>query len=133
MLTNKVVTVWPGWIFPGIPIPFWVHYSTQIGEFIQKNKLQAATEKDLAAAGMSLKAAVMPKVATGVKQAFDQGIKGGNRIHLHFKDQIYLLTDQQWTQFSARVIETCKAKLAGAKTIDFETTVMLGAITEGMR
>ncbi|HTX89880.1 MAG TPA: hypothetical protein VMC09_01575 [Anaerolineales bacterium] len=133
MVANKVVALWPGWIFPGIPIPFWVQYSSQIGEFIQRNKLQAATEKDLAAAGMSLKAAVMPKAEVGVKQAFDLGIKGGNRIHLHFKDQIYLLTDQQWNQFSGRVIETCKAKLAGAKTIDFETTVMLGAITEGLR
>jgi hypothetical protein len=133
MVTNKVDAVWSGWIFPGIPIPFWNKYSSQIGEFIQRNKLQAATEKDLAAAGMSLKAAVMPKAVTGAKQAFDLGIKGGNRIHLHFKDQIYLLTDQQWSQFSARVIETCKAKIAGAKTIDFETTVILGAITDGMR
>ena len=130
MVTSK--SLWPGWVFPGIPIPFWSEFSTQVGEFVRQNNLQAANEKGLVDAGMSIKAIGMPMAATGEKMAFDQSIKGGNRIHLHFNNQIYLLTDQQWAQFSAKVIDTCKARVAAAKTIDFQTAVMLGSVIQSM-
>jgi hypothetical protein len=124
--------VWPGWIFPGIPVPFWVLYSSQIADFVRANKLQPATAKDLASAGME-HLTVRTAAAVGPKAAFDQGIKGGNRIHLHFNENIFFLTDQQWAQFSAKIVDTCKAKLAGMKTVDFTTTVMLASVVQSPR
>jgi len=126
--TNMKI-IWPDWIFPGIPVPFWILYSPQIAEYVRANKLQPATAQQLTEAGMANMRAKTP-VGMGPKAAFDQGIKGGNRIHLHFNENIYLLTDQQWSQFSAKIVDTCKAKLAGMKTIDFATTVVLASVVK---
>jgi hypothetical protein len=117
---------WPSWIFPGIPVPFWILYSSQIANYIKANKLQPATPQALAEAGMANTPVKMEAVA-GLKTAHDQGFKGGNRIHLHFNDKIYFLTDQQWAQFSAKIVDSCRTKLAGMKTVDFATTVMLAS------
>jgi hypothetical protein len=130
-MPTELKTVWPGWIFPGIPVPFWVLYSSQIAEFVQANKLQPATPQDLTSAGMAHLA--KKPIAVGTKIPFDQGIKGGNRVHLHFNDKIYFITEQQWEQFSAKIVDACKAKLAGMKTVDFTTAVMLASVVESKR
>lgn len=48
-------------------------------------------------------------------------IRGGLKIpHLHFEDKIYLLNDQQWKEFSGKVIQQVQDKLSKAQTVSFE-------------
>ncbi len=57
----------------------------------------------------------------GVAKIRIHNIRGGLRIpHLHYEDKIYLLSDEQWKEFSGQVIAQVQEKLANAKTVSFE-------------
>jgi hypothetical protein len=46
---------------------------------------------------------------------------GGMRVpHLHFKDQVYMLNDEQWKTFSKSLLGAFKTQLEKANTVSFE-------------
>jgi hypothetical protein len=53
-------------------------------------------------------------------------IPGGIRIaHVHFKDDIYLLSDEQWKEFTNSIIKDFQAKLSKIKSVNLEQTIEL--------
>lgn len=64
------------------------------------------------------------KAAKKVPVTDPRPFPGGLRIpHLHYKDDIYLLDDKHWKDFSNRVIRTLKDKLIRAKALSFDQLV----------
>jgi hypothetical protein len=86
-----------------------------IGEFIRENGIQQVDVGQMAT-----------EAKTSVKTFIDLGIRGGIRTpHLHFNDKIYMLTKEQWTKLSAKIITDCKTKLSAVKEIGFEEGLLL--------
>jgi hypothetical protein len=57
----------------------------------------------------------------------DFEIRGGLRApHIHLDGKIYLLNDEQWQVFSARVVEDFKARLAGAQALTLDQLASIG-------
>jgi len=40
--------------------------------------------------------------------------------HLHFEGKVYILKDEQWAKFSAKIVADCKAKLANVHAVSFD-------------
>lgn len=58
---------------------------------------------------------------------------GGLRIpHLHFKNDVYLLTEEQWREFSSTVLKDLRAKLGKTRTITFDQLVETNAAISGL-
>ncbi len=61
------------------------------------------------------------KTAKRVAKIEPKPFPGGLRHpHLHFKDEIYLLDNKQWREFSAIVIKSLKERLNRARTVSFD-------------
>ncbi len=61
------------------------------------------------------------KAAKRVASVNPKPFPGGLRLpHLHFKDEIYLLDNKQWKEFSFKVIRSLKDRLNRAKTVSFD-------------
>ena len=51
---------------------------------------------------------------------------GGIRVpHVHYEENVYLLTDKQWNAFSQKVIKNFQDKLSNAKGVNFEQLMKL--------
>ncbi len=75
----------------------------------------------------------MAATASTTKIPIDLGIAGGIRLaHIHFGDNIYMLNKAQWAELSKGIVADFKAKLETVRTIDFDTTIMLGNLTNMM-
>jgi hypothetical protein len=107
------------WVSPiGGNWAYWAKNAKLVGEFIKANAIAAATIGPVAG-----------RKEVAAEYLIDLGIKGGIRVaHLHFKDQIYLLNDEQWAKFSAGIIANAKTRLAKVNTVSFEEGMVLGSI-----
>ena len=96
-----------------------------IKAFIDKNNLkQVAMPTMAAASGGRTAIAELPAAS----RLIDLGIRGGIRVpHLHFGDDVFMLTEKQWKTFSKEILLSCKAALSKAQTISFENAVDLTA------
>ncbi len=79
----------------------------------------------------------MPAVARPMAMAevsfVDLGIKGGIRVpHIHYANKIYLLNEDQWAVFSRQVVADARAKLAKAKSLGFDETVLLADVAQSL-
>ena len=63
--------------------------------------------------------------------AYDGSHGGIRALHLHFNNQIYILTDKQWAEISQKILADVKAKLSNVKEISFEEGVILASMFEG--
>jgi hypothetical protein len=50
--------------------------------------------------------------------------------HLHYGDNIYLLSDRQWADFSSKVLTEIKAKLGATQKVTFEQLAEAAAGTQ---
>ncbi len=111
------------WIF-GIPAPIWLKNIEVISEFITRNALKPVPAESLlnvqsvqAESGEQVKATLIID-----KRPYP----GGIRIpHLHSKGDLYLVKEELWRDFSARIVKEFQAKLANAKGISFEDVMEL--------
>lgn len=56
-----------------------------------------------------------------VKPPVIRPLSGGIKVaHLHYKGEIYLMSSEQWNEFSGRVVKGFQTRLAAAKSVDFE-------------
>ncbi len=104
------------WIYGG-PRDFWVKNAPVIREFIAANKLPVITGK--VGGGV----AVAGAETAGERELVLKRIPlpGGIRIaHLHFDDQVYALTEEQWRTFCTQVMKDYQAKLARVKSVTFD-------------
>ena len=117
--------------FPGKQL-LWFN-SKMVGELVASMKLVPAQVNVVAgglrAAGAEHMAGAAPTALSAV--AYD-GTHGGIRaLHLHFNNQIYILTDKQWADISQKILTDVKAKLSNVKEISFEEGVILASMFEG--
>jgi hypothetical protein len=47
--------------------------------------------------------------------------------HVHFKGDIYLLSDEQWKEFSEKLVQEFQAKRSRARTLSVESVIDLSA------
>ena len=113
-LRNRII-----WIRGIPPIDFWIRRETMIGNFIKENKLE-----QINTAGYELEGFASAAQAAEEKAALPMRrppFPGGMRIpHLHFQGEVYRMDQQQWTQFSGKVVADLNAKLKSASALSFD-------------
>ena len=118
---NAVLNWW--WRFGGRR-EFWAVYEQQISQFIKENSLAPISKEAQGALVGSIAAPIENTTAamTEMSLMMPKLIAGGIRVpHLHYKESIYVLQPDQWTKFTAPILEKLKGKLNGAKTVSFRT------------
>ncbi len=101
---------------------FMVKNQALIGEFIRSQGIKP----------VKIGPDVAPEKLTK-KIPVDLGIYGGIRVaHLHFKDRIYLLNEEQWAKFSGGVIIDARTRLAKVKEVSFEEGMLLGSVAQAL-
>jgi len=105
----------------------WVQNLEITQSFIKEYKLKSVSRKTLGTEVFQLSPGMM---SGGLKEASLKfrwpPFPGGIRIpHLHFKGELYLLTEEQWKSYTTTVMEGFKAKLDKVNTINFNQMLNL--------
>lgn len=133
MVSNKeyLMAPWWKWIV-GMPADFWLVNEGLVAQFIRTNKLKPVSQESLLTnVGVTGAIAKTSRKRTPAMDRIDLertididhiiNIYGGKRVpHLHYRGKIYLLNQRQWERFSSKIIKEFTAKLAKAKTVNFE-------------
>lgn len=120
----------------GVPKDFWSAQLKNVEKYVTANKEQLKKVEVSTRAGLSpsVICSVGPEVATkasGESKAIaaiqlPEWINGGMRTpHLHYNGEIYILTKEQWKQFSGQILKEFSKKLADTSTISFEQLMEL--------
>ena len=116
--------------FPGKQM-LWFN-SKMVGDLVTSMKLVPA-QVNIVAGG--LKAGGVEHMAGGPTAlsavAYDGSHGGIRALHLHFNNNIYILTDKQWADISQKILADVKAKMNNIKEISFEEGVILASMFEG--
>ncbi len=107
------------WIY-GLWDPIWIKNAHFVREFIEKNRVEQFTGGGPASSGAA--AGGRQEVLAILDRPFPGGIRAA---HLHVGDHIFLPTEAQWKDFAGQVMEGFRAKLALAKTVNFEQVMEL--------
>ena len=111
----------PWWWF-GEPADFWVTHHQLVAEAIEKYQPQRLRRGQRGGDPLSAEA----KASESINITIDPDQWGGMRCpHLHFGKEIYLLTDDQWQEFSQGVIKKFGERLSRAKTVNFQQLLEL--------
>lgn len=101
----------------GAPMDFWVRHHAEVERYIKENKLAPFTAR---IREIPRALYMVPPAPTAEAAGRFDWPNGGMRIaHLHWKGEIYMLTDKQWRDFSAGILKDFRARLAVVKTINF--------------
>ena len=101
----------------GKPADFWLVQVAAVERFIKANRLRPVAQPTLqlrsAAVETAEKMAEMSVIPWWWKY-------GGIRVpHLHFEDQLFMLSAAQWKVFSAGIVKDFSKKLAEANAVSF--------------
>ena len=129
----------PWWWTYGRPREIWATFEHEIGRFIEKNKIapmsaEAAQSLIIGEIGGGM---AMPS-ATAMKSASSSPLEriwwhGGMRApHLHWKNEIYVLTDKQWNEFTRPILKNFAEKLAATRSIGFRDMTDVTSMMNGM-
>lgn len=105
------------WLYGG-PWDIWVRRVDMISKFIREQKIKPVAVEDLPA--HPFLAAEQPAPASRAivrPRPFPGGLRSP---HLHFKGDIYLVNQEQWSVFSGAVITQYQEKLSKAGAIGFD-------------
>lgn len=119
------------WI--GIPIPFWTTHHEQIGAFLRKNRIRAV-DKSVMMRGDQLPVS-SPATSARARARFvdPRPFPGGIRFaHLHYRQDLFLLTDRQWKDFAGGVLDMVADRLKRAETIGFEQMLDLAGAADSI-
>lgn len=121
------MTTWsPWWWKIGIPADIWVKFPEVVKETIDHHKLAKVSPGIVTPieAHMGVAHALEgAKVATEARLSFPN-IRGGMKTpHLHYGGEIFLLNEEQWKEFSSKVMKKVVAKLSAAKSVSFQQLV----------
>lgn len=113
-LLNRII-----WIRGIPPVDFWIRREGMIGEFVQKNKLKPIDTSPYEIG--ELAGAVEARAEKAALPVRRPSFPGGMRVpHLHFKGDVFVLSEQQWHTFSGGVIKDLNEKLAKASVLSFD-------------
>jgi hypothetical protein len=111
-------------IIAGKPVQFWSTYESEIGKFIADHKIVPLSKQsrvDIVSEGMK-----GPIVTIGPSSTFWLFWHGGMKnLHVHYKDEVYLLNQEQWNELTKPIIKNIKEKIQAANTLSFENTLVL--------
>ena len=111
----------PFWWKFGRPADIWLKNIELIEKVIRAEKLRPLDREHVAYMVPSQAAPTKAPVPFKNPEIF-----GGIRMaHLHFKNDIYLLDDRQWRDFSTAVVKAFQEKLSAAKSVGFEQALEL--------
>ena len=125
----------PPWIFGGRMI-FWLQNIKSVEDFIRSHGLNRAPTEHMLSQSMFLGpvmigAEVEKKSPTTIPNPIPY--PGGIRVaHLHYKGDVYLLTPEQWKEFSAGIIKGFQEKLAKVSSIGFEQIMEISEAIGGL-
>lgn len=118
------------WIY-GIPAPFWLKNLKIIEDTIRVQKLKALPSESLMTE--SLFAPMVGEQEKAVSKINLHPFPGGIRLpHLHFKRDVYLLNEEQWTAFSGKIIKDFQTKLAKVNTVNFEQAMEISEAIDSL-
>jgi hypothetical protein len=107
------------WWYGG-PWDLWINNVKVIGDFVRKQQLKPVEVQFTPMTAGATKAGIIPKP-----------FPGGIRVpHLHWKEGLYMLNDQQWKTFSAGILTQYQAKLAKVGSVGFEQLMDVSAGVE---
>lgn len=110
----------------GVPQDVLILNAKEIGEFLRKCKIQPYSEHQLSE-HLGIKTALKPSPDPWAQHPY-YSIRGGMKIpHLHFADQLYLLTEEQWKDFSGMMLAKIRDKLAKTNAVSFDQLMDLAS------
>jgi len=118
----------PRWVFGG-PRDFWILNREFVGELIARFKLQPIEREYLIADDPipSFDRVGEPEAAVAFLRP--RPFPGGLRIaHLHWRDEVYQLDQEQWKEFSGTIIEGFQERLRQAGSVSFDQLMALGEV-----
>lgn len=116
-------------------LDYWIKNAAIIGEFVRVNKLNPVGVNALPRVVGELPSDVgtLAKAVSSAIRIKDPGLCGGLRVaHLHYDGNVFMLNEKQWTEFSGKIIAESKAKLAQAKSVNFDQAMSLAQTTESL-
>lgn len=126
----------------GLPEPIWITQLGIVEETIRKQRLTPLAREHYPSIGFSQPAPMAGKRIARMSQSeqkrgeeliLKKDFPGGLRCpHLHHKRDIYLLNDEQWKNFSDRIIAGFKDKLSKIGTINFEQIIRTSQVMDTM-
>ena len=126
------------WRYGMPPYDFWLQNEALITKIIKAHKLapidQSYFMKDntfvAAEAGLQKKGA---KKKVEAKKLWPRPFPGRMRIpHVHLKEEIYLLKDRQWREFTKEIVSVFQERLAQANNVSFEQVMKLSEAIESL-
>jgi len=107
---------WVWWV--GLPADFWLTEIPAIEKAISKLGLKPVP-KDYAASFGTMS---IPEEGESRSLALRKPhFPGGIRVpHLHFRDDLFLLNEEQWKEFSGQMVRDFQKKLSSVKSVNFE-------------
>ena len=129
----------PLWWKYGRPADFWLKNIRLVKEAIEKYKLEPVLKESLmeeefsAPRGFSFIAELIADKQEKVPSIPPKPFPGGIRIpHFHFEKDVYLLSEEQWKDFSTIVIKDFQAKLARVNTVNFEQVMEMSEAMDSL-
>ena len=115
----------------------WVAKVDMVGSFIREFKLKPVEWRHLAAGGRAdaLPEKAVAKAAVAAKQwwPWPWPSPGGLRIpHLHYSGEVYSLNEDQWTEFTRRVVVDIAEKLSRTEQIGYDQLMEVSQATGAM-
>lgn len=112
---------------------FWINYRFPIAKFIKAFDLQAI-EREFFIMDDPVPIAPRPIEATDELYFLrPRPFPGGLRIpHLHFRNDIYLLTAEQWKEFSVIAVDNFREKMARVETVNFNQVMELSEAIDSL-
>jgi hypothetical protein len=117
----------------GIRADHWLVHRKPIEEFVKKHRIPAAVSEHAMAERMlpasSLRGVERNEIEEWLRRRPWPGIRPP---HLHLDGDIYLLTDEQWREYSQMAIKEVQEKLGRTQTISFHDMMEISETVGGL-
>jgi hypothetical protein len=124
------------WWRHGRPADVWVTNQELVAQFVKDHRLQPIPAEHF---GLGQPTGATRGVAPEAREILVRPFPWPDPLpgylrspHLHFGGEIYVLDGEQWKEFSGRVMDGVREKLAGARTLGFEQMLELTNATSGV-
>ena len=129
----------PWWWKYGRPKEIWATLEQEIGRFVEKNKIAAMSPEAAQSliigdfsGGMAAPATVALKSVSSspIERIWWHG--GMRGPHLHYKNNIYVLSDKQWNEFTRPILKSFAEKLAATRSVGFRDMTDIAGMMNGI-
>lgn len=130
-LSRMLIKRW----FTGRPAELWIAQLETVAEMIEKFGLKPLPHEHYPVMEVFNHPGPAPVSGQPVKSDIinPRPFPGGLRIpHLHYKDEIFMLQEAQWRDFSGRVMKTLRSKMGRTRTVSFDQLVEVSSAIDGL-